>query len=47
MKGGIYMNITEYINNHEVLSQFPFMIVYCVIATLVQEGYILQNVDKI
>lgn len=39
------MNITEYINNNEVLSAFPFMTVYMTILQLVKDGYILQNVD--
>lgn len=39
------MNISEYIKNHEMLSHLPYMLVYLVISTLTNEGYIMQNVD--
>ena len=39
------MNISEYINNNEILSAFPYMTVYMTIMQLVKDGYILQNVE--
>lgn len=39
------MNIFEYIKNNEVLSDLPFFIVYTTIIELINDGFVLQNVD--
>ena len=39
------MNITEYIKNHNKLSQMDFETVYYTIFSLIQDGYILEKLD--
>ena len=39
------MNIFEYIKNNEVLSDLPFIAVYATIVELINDGFVLQNVD--
>lgn len=41
------MNIVDYINRSEVLSSLPFLTVYKTIATLIEDGYIMQPTDVV